>query len=1006
MKSNLTPGLVLSSGFEVLAVEELPELDGTGIWARHTSGAEVFHIYTEDEENLFAFGFATAPEDSTGVAHILEHSVLCGSDKYPLKDTFLILSQGSLQTFLNALTFPDKTLYPASSINEQDYFNLMSVYGDAVFHPLLPQWVFLQEGHRIALDAPPGGEATLTRTGVVYNEMKGSYSSRDTYAAFWACSALLPDTPYAHESGGDPDRIPDLTWEGLKDFHQTRYVPANCRIFLAGNIDTERQLAFLNDAILTGLPSGNPAAPISLAAPWSAPDFRIVPCPAGGDPKATVIVSWLCSDICDSMESLALTALSEALLGHDGSPLIRPLIESGLGEDIAPVSGLERDLRQLTFSLGLRGVPGKGEASAREIEAFIMETLERVATEGIPQEEIEAALLSLEFSNREIRRAGGPYSLVWLQRSFRGWLHGAKPWDTLLFVPWFDQLKERLNEDSRYFESLIEKYLLHNPHRILLSMEGEEDFLDKKEAALETELEALRQGMSQDEAVALAAEAQELEEIQKKADAPEALAAIPHLSRKDLSASLESIPREFLNVAGIPALTHDLHTNGISYVTIALPVDVLDPQDYLWLPLFSRTVVSMGLPGLDYGQVSTLLARTAGDLSAFLQTGSQLTGTAQAMPYPGGILDLGGRDWIRYSMKALDDKADDALGIMQRFILESDFTDLRRLQDLVLEMRNEVDSSFVHGALSFASGLANRGANRSRLVDETWSGISQMRFVHALASYPIEAISQKLESIRDRLREAGILANITGSATALSRVTESLAASWRQFGPPKPRNPAALAMAPSEYTPEFADSVEVYGSPSLQIGFAALSLPGSPYNTPEHAAELVLSHQLSTGPLWEDIRMQGGAYGAYATCDGLEELYNFGTYRDPNPFRSQEAFTRILAERAANPMDEDSLEKAIIGSYGRETRPQTPSTKGGADFNRFLYGIDMSHREKRLQALLAVSEADLVSAAGRFAALAQKSPGPGAPPRVIFAGTAVAQEAAARLGVECRNLPV
>ena len=276
-RTNLKKGQALDSGFVILDAVDLDELNAAGIWARHEkSGVEVFHVLNDDSENLFSFAFATFPQDSTGAPHILEHSVLCGSQRYPLKDAFITLVQGSLQTFLNAITFPDKTVYPASSTNEHDYFNLMSVYGEAVFRPLLPEWTFLQEGHRLEF-APDG---RLSITGVVYNEMKGAYSSLDAYAGLWSVKAVMPGTPYAFESGGDPQEIPQLTWEGLKEFHRSRYSPANCRIFLAGNIPTEKQLSFLNEQFFSRLEGGNACAPIVKTERWKEPKEFHIHCPA------------------------------------------------------------------------------------------------------------------------------------------------------------------------------------------------------------------------------------------------------------------------------------------------------------------------------------------------------------------------------------------------------------------------------------------------------------------------------------------------------------------------------------------------------------------------------------------------------------------------------------------------------------------------------------------------------------------------------------------------------
>jgi Zn-dependent M16 (insulinase) family peptidase len=1034
MMTRLRKGQITDSGFEILDVVELAELETSdgrpapGIWARHQkSGVQVFHVYNDDPENLFSFAFATAPEDNTGAAHILEHSVLCGSGRYPLKDAFLVLAQGSLQTFLNAWTFPDKTVYPASSVNEHDYFNLMSVYGDAVFRPLLSEWTFLQEGHRLFFSPGEGankadcGPEGLSITGVVYNEMKGAYSSLDTYSGLWSVKAILPGTPYAFESGGDPEYIPELSWEGLREFHRNRYAPANCRIFLAGNIPTEKQLSFLDGQFFSSLEPGCAAPAIPRAARWTEPRGFRVPCPAGGEQKSTVFLSWLCGDAADTVETLALSALAETLLGHDGSPLTRALIESGLGEDLSPVSGLESEIRETLFALGLRGVDTAGSGPegtiARQVRDLIMGELERLVREGIPPEEIKAALLSMEFSHREIRRSGGPFSLVWMRRSLRGWIHGAAPWESLLFVPPFTRLKERLAAEPRYFESLIQTYLLDNPHRALVAVEPEPDFLEKREAALARSLREKAAAFSEKDRRAIQEKNAALERFQSEGDSPEALASIPHLSRRDLSAEIETVPRNLEAAGGAPVLTHELFTNGIVYADLAFPLDIFPPEDYPWLPFFARAVVSVGLPGMDYAEVSGLLARIAGGFHAVLQSGSPAPGTARTIPTPAGIFDLAGRDWLFYRLKALDEKFGAALDLARRLIGEADFSDQRRVRDLVLEMKNEAASSLAPLGHHYASGRSSRAFSRALMVDEVWNGLGQIGFAHWLADLDTAEISRKLTAIRDAAAGAGAIINLTGSAAALK---PALAAMGRgNFGPPRPRNPhsaegSSFASLPEQFPGQAAGprsktpapgGAEVYASPSLQVGFAARAFAAAPWDSPAQAAEIILTHLLSTGALWEDIRMKGGAYGAFAQPDNLEGYVSFSTYRDPNPLRSLDSFSSITGSDGNGgnsgkmEFSDDEVEKAIIGCYGRETRPRTPAEKGAADFSRFLYGIEDAHRRRKLERLIAV-EGDQVSAA--LKSFASRI----AAPPVIVAGTAAAEKAAAKLGADLRMLPV
>jgi len=991
-KSNLQKGQKLESGFIIIDIVDLEELKSQGIWAKHEkSGVEVFHVLNDDSENLFSFSFATFPEDNTGVAHILEHSVLCGSERYPLKDAFITLAQGSLQTFLNAITFPDKTVYPASSTNEHDYFNLMSVYGDAVFNPLIPEWTFMQEGHRLEYNE----ENNLSVTGVVYNEMKGAYSSLDSYASHWSVKAVMPGTPYAFESGGDPVDIPNLTWEGLRKFHRTRYSPANCRIFLAGNIPTEKQLAFLNEEFFSHMDGGKTCNPIMKTDRWKEPREFHIHCPAGSELKPTIYLSWLCSDILDINENVALAALSEILLGHDGSPLTRVLTDSGLGEDISPVSGLEGEIRETLFITGLKNVIVQNDdlkKSGEDVKSLIMNELKKLVKEGIPPEEIEAALLAMEFSQREIRRSGGPFSLVWMRRALRTWLHGSKPWEGLLIEPAIKKIKENLAKDKRYFESLISKYLINNPHYALVTIEPKENFLTQQEETLSKKLANIEKNLSEDEQLLIKEKSAALEKIQSEPNTPETLASIPHLSRNDLSSEIEIVRRRHEDLNGVPALCHDLHTNSITYIDLAFPVDVLGFDDYPWLTFFSQAVLSVGLPGMDYGEVSSLLARTVGGFTSLILSQSAAKGTPAYLETAAGKFDLSGREWILYRLKCLDEKTAPSLDLALRLICEADLNDKRRINDLILEMKTEVYSSLAPAGHLYASGRAGRGRSRSKRVEEILGGISQIEFVSRIAKMDTDEVIAKILQIREKINNAGLIVNITGSSN--KKTCSEIATRFARFGAPVPR----LSVAHNDPLP----SLEVFASQSLQVGFAALSLNAAPYDTVEQMAESVLTHQLSTGALWEDIRMKGGAYGAFINSDSLESCVSFATYRDPNPLRSLEVISAILKNNgdASKYCDEeDNLVKSIIGSYSKETKPRTSAENGISDFVRFLYGIEDNYRKKRLERLINLSTSDITNAFNSLSSKLQSGP-------VIIGGMKIAEQAAAALGTDVKLLPV
>ncbi|MDR0409879.1 MAG: insulinase family protein [Spirochaetaceae bacterium] len=1013
MKSTLIKDQTLKSGFKILDVVHLDEFDADGIYACHEkTKTEVFHVFSDDDENLFAYAFATAPRDSSGAAHIVEHSVLCGSKKYPLKDTFLILAQGSLQTYLNAWTFPDKTVYPASSINEKDYFNLMSVYGDAVFNPKLDEWTFMQEGHHLEYS-----EGRLGISGVVYNEMKGAYSGMEEYAAQWSLRSVLPDTIYALDSGGDPECIPDLTYADFKRFHAERYNPANCRVFLAGNIPTEKQLDFLNENFFSGFSDiGRRAPPVGLAERWGAPRSYVVDAPAGAEEKAGVFMSWL---VPEDGDTLPLSTLAEILLGHDGAPLCRALIESGLGEDLISVCGLENEVRQPVFSAGLRGVEASAAAvlkdKAAAIETLMFSELKRLSSEGIPKEEIEAALFSLEFSNREIKRVRGPCSLVWLRRALRGWIHGGQPWDTLLFAPRFHRLRKAVEDDGRFFEKLIQKTFLDNPHRALVTLRPEKKFLAKKEKALEEKLSLMERSLTADEKKEIREKNEALTALQNTPDSAAALKTIPHLRLSDLSGGIETVPRELIDIGGTAALNHPVFTNGITYCDFAFPLDVLDAEEYLWIPLFSHCVSALGLPGMNYAEVSSLLARAAGGFFTSLHSHSMPLGADNELQTPSGCLDAAGRDWLVFRLKTFDDKIGDALELVKKIITSADFSDTRRLRDLTLEMRNEFDANLANAGSVFACLRGNRFFTRSSGVSELWSGFTALEFIHKAAEYDTAEVSRVLTGIRDKIvSEAGLLVNITGENPAALSAIEKVVA---DFAPLSRRN--ALC-----YKKDFFDKVlptaaaeknrengkdgkvnatpEVFSSSVLQIGFAALSLEASGFGEKESAAETVLSHYLSTGALWTALRMKGGAYGAHASVNSLENTFTFSTYRDPRPGESLTAFASILETVRETKITDDTLEKIIIGAYAKEKQPAANPVKGFKDFMRFLYKIDDDMRETDLKNILSVSADDIVSAAERL----HKSASGKDTPRVILAGETEAEKSAGKFNTAVHKLPL
>jgi Zn-dependent M16 (insulinase) family peptidase len=893
----------------------------------------------------------------------------------------------------------------------------MGVYADAVFHPLLSEWTFMQEGHRLELVDDAAGKSKgkkLSITGIVYNEMKGAYSSVEIIAGRLTEQTLFEGTPYAYESGGDPECIPDLTFEYFKDFHKKRYAPVNCKIFLAGNIASEKQFAFL-DAVLQAMPVGGATPPLPLAKKWEKPRRAYAQCPADGGKKAMVLLSWLCGDATDPDETMALTILSEILLGHDGSPLARALVESKFGEDMSPASGFEDECRQTVMTVGLRGVD-LAKTRAEDIEHVIMEELRRLAHDGIPKKEIEAAVVSFEFFNREIRRAHGPFSLIWLQRALRGWLHGKKPWESLLFLPSFTKIKEKLKsvEGVRFFENLIQTYLLDNPHRALLSIEPEDDYLEMKEAALAQKLAEKQAALSEAELKNIEKKAKSLEKTQSEKESPEALAAIPHLSIRDLSPEIVVTPGKLFDAGGVPVLACELSTNGITYVNIAFPADILEPEDYLWLTLFSRAAAATGLPGMDYAALSSLLARTVGDFSPMMRSCGVSPGSSRSVALPSGVFDIRGRDWFIWSFSCLDEKLLSSVALILDIIAKADFTDMRRLNDIVLNCRNDLISSIAPHGHSYALTRAGRHCSRSNVIEEIWHGVSQIAFIQKITTMDTPVISANLTRIRDALASAGALIYITASKETVDAALPLFEQTCAAFGAPKPRNAGAPERAfsplcsggiqPPDGGEKYAP--EVWMSPALQVGFTGVVIPASEYATRDYVAELILSHYAATGELWENIRMKGGAYGAFAYHNGLDRSFRLASYSDPEPLKTVAAFYESFKKIGGSRISADSMEKTIIGAYARETRPQTPKEKGLFAYFRFLCGIEDAQRSKIRKHLLDMTAGEVAAAARR---LADRMNNEGMLSCILEGAngaTSDAEKTSAALGVAAHALPV
>ena len=930
-------------GFELIDESPLPEYRATGVHLRHEkTGAEVYHVRNDDRENLFGFAFKTLPPDSSGVAHILEHTVLCGSRHYPIKDPFILLVKGSLNTFLNAMTYPDKTIYPASSTVEQDLFNIMQVYGDAVFFPLLQSEFFRQEGHRLQFDE----EGRLELTGIVYNEMKGNYADHDSIAGRWVHRALLPDTPYGFDSGGDPAAIPDLTYEDFLGFHRTYYHPSNARIFLYGDIPTDRYLDFLDRNFLSHFEKLDAAFEVSPQPRWEAPRDMVVTCPTDGEEGPTsVTMSWLVDPVTDPERLIAHELLAYVLLGTSAGPLRRRLIESGLGEDLSSPTGLETDLREMIFGVGLRGTTPERKD---EVEQLILDSLEAIANEGIDDDIVEAAFRKVEFRNREMK-SGGPNGLRLMSKSLRGWLHGTAPDTTMRFEQPLEELRAKASTGSRFFENLIRSSLLDNQHRVTITVRPDATQRDREHADLATRLESVGSTLSEHDREHLRADQASLDELQAKPDDPAAVKEIPFLKVGDLPTELEVIPTEETTIAGsVPAYLHDIFANGIVYLDLAFDLSGLDPSLIAFVPLYVDVIGELGLPGRTYDAVATEIAMKTGGIGSYCEAGIPLHEVRHADRR------------IVFRMKALETTFAEAVDLLRRLLLESQFQNTGRLSDLVKEAKSSMSGSVLPAGHQYAAIRASQAFSEADRFDERWRGATQLLFVQDVSEARVRESVDALRRINDAVIRRGNLAlNFTGTSEAYSRVRgdlESLVDSLPAGGFTNETD--AL---PDEDFPQ-AESLIV---PS-DVAYVAAACRGGRVGSQEYVHEQVLAHLLRTGYLWETIRMKGGAYGASASARGMDAVFGFSSYRDPQIIATLDAFRGGLERFATQPVSGEELDLAIIGVTGHHIRPLSPGQKGIVALRRTLYGITDELRQENHQTLLKTSSRQLQNAAGRL----------------------------------------
>ena len=927
----------MSHGFILEREQHLTELSGTArIWRHEATGAQLVSVTNSDENKCFGVSFRTPPSDSTGVAHILEHSVLCGSEKYPVKEPFVELLKGSLQTFLNAFTFPDKTCYPVASANLADFYNLVDVYLDAVFHPRLTEDVLRQEGWHIEADEPDG---PYSYKGVVFNEMKGVYSSPDSLLGEQSQQALFPDTTYGLDSGGNPEVIPQLTWAAFSAFHADYYHPSNARFFFWGDDPEEERLAILGRE-LAGYTRRKVDSHVPLQERLDTPRWIEESYSAGeGDDadKGHITVNWLLCEGADVEEVLCLEMLEHILLGLPGSPLRKALIDSGLGEDIAG-GGLETDLRQVCFSTGLRSIE---LASAQDVEVLVMETLADLAEEGIAPEAVAAAVNSLEFVLRENNSGRFPRGLEAMLRSLATWLYDGDPLAPLAWEEPLARIKQRLAQGEKIFEDRIRTWFLDNQHRAVVLLTPDAGLTARKEAAEQARLDRLRDALTPDDRRELVQLAEHLREVQQREDSPEALASIPNLSPADMPRQNKTLPGEDRQAGSVPVYAHDLDTSDIVYADALLSLDGVPDRLIPLLPLFGRALTEMGTARRDYVALGLKLAAHTGGLDA----GPLFSGVhGQAQP----------STWLHVSGKATRDKADRLFGFMEEILLQPAFDDRERFTRMALEERARMEQSLIPMGHTVVAARLRAAFSPVGRLGEMTGGVSYLQALRDLTARLENDWSGVLADLRELhgllARRSGLLLNLTADGALLDACLPLA----ERFGAALPDVAPAAAVARVRAVLPQGEVLRV----PAQVNYVGKGCNLYDLGYAWHGSAHVVTRHLRMAWLWDQVRVQGGAYGVFCGLDRLTGAWTQVSYRDPDVAGTLAAYDRSTAWLKALKADTRELGNAIVGAIGDLDAYLLPDARGMASLMRRLSGDSDAARQELRDQILSTTAKD------------------------------------------------
>lgn len=926
------------NGFILKRKIDLPEINCLMKEIEHEkTGATVLHIENDDPENVFCLSFRTLPDTSNGVAHILEHTVLCGSKRFPVKDPFFAMTRRSLNTFMNAFTGADFTCYPAASQVPQDFYNILDVYLDAVFHPNLNEYSFLQEGHRLEFSNPEDPSSPLEYKGIVYNEMKGAMSSPDRRLHDAFDHALFPDLTYGVNSGGEPAVIPELTYEELKTFHQRYYHPSRCLFYFYGDLPIERHLDFINEKALEGVEKTTPIPHIPKQKRFTNESDRTIGYPfAPGEETAEqtmAALGWLTCDILDQDTLLALSIAALVLFGTDAAPLKMSLLKSGLCKQVYASLGDENSEVPLTITL-----KGCDQENVPKLKALIFEKLKEIVKEGLPHDLIESALHQVEFHRSEITGDHYPYGLSLFLRCGLLMQHGGLPERSLLVHTLCDGLRDKLKKDPGYLCQLIQEHLIDNPHFVSVTATPNASLNDQEREKEEASLKEKERLLKDEDKELLVKRAKELEAFQKEQE-DVSLDVLPKISLNDVPKKARYYDLKEEKAGNLNLFHHDCFTNDIIYADLVFPLPKIEEHELSLLRIFTLLLPQLGCGGRSYASNLEYIQAYTGGISA-----SETLNVHASDPYQ---LD----PFFVIEGKALKRNQDKLFHLLYEMTTSVDFTDIPRIKEVLVKHFSGLQSSLNQNAMRYSLGLAVSGLGPATRVSQALGGLE---YYHA-----IKKLVEDFDNKADQLVQS--LQHLQQRMLAVGTPHLILSCDHHLYDQLKSENFYGLAMMETNPVtvwetdfsiPNIESQGRMIASPVAFTAKAMKSLPYTHADTPALSAAAKIFDNVTLHPL---IREKGGAYGGGATNNATHGTFSFYAYRDPNIVSTFDAFEQAVKNVEDGRFTDADLEEAKLEILQGLDNPISPGSRGYVAYSWLRNGKSLEIRQKYRDQLLALT---------------------------------------------------